>query len=504
MLFNSLEFLFVFLPLCLLGYFLCARYIGVAGALTWLAGASIAFYAYWNPSFLSILATSIVFNYVVAGAISGNKPGHRFRNRRGLLLGLGIAGNLAALLYYKYWNFFIHTLNRILGSDVQMLEIVLPLGISFFTFTQIAFLIDVYRREAKEYSFLRYVLFVSYFPHLIAGPIIHHKEMMPQFGEDATMRPNRLFFSVGITIFSIGLFKKVIFADGMGRIADPVFDAATTIAVLPVDAWGAIFAYTLQIYFDFSGYSDMAIGLSYMLGIRLPVNFYSPYKSTSIIEFWRRWHMTLSRFLRDYLYFPLGGNRKGPTRRHLNLFLTMILGGIWHGAGSTFIIWGALHGLYLTVNHAWRSIRVRMLPQSSSESQLRAMLSIVLTFLCVSFAWIFFRASDLDTSFTIVQALTHMPRPEGTLVSLRNVNGLNLIEVAILCVVAFAAPNSLQIMRRYRPALAVSADIWRDRPRLLVWSTNAIWGGITAVIGAICVAAIFLVGDHSQFLYFQF
>ncbi len=316
---------------------------------------------------------------------------------RKMLLVLGVTVNLGLLGYFKYTNFFVDQINRTMGYNFNVENILLPLAISFFTFQQIAYLVDAYRHETKEYNFLHYCLFVTFFPQLIAGPIVHHKEMLPQFAKDAIYKFNYVHMAIGLTIFAIGLFKKIILADGVAVYATPVFNAAEAKAVLTFfEAWGGALAYTLQLYFDFSGYSDMAIGLAYMFGIKLPINFNSPYKATSIIDFWRRWHITLSRFLRDYLYIALGGNRKGNIRRYINLFLTMLLGGLWHGAGWTFVLWGMLHGSYLMINHAWRKIRSDVLKWSDNVSFLEITAARVLTMLAVIIGWVYFRADSVN------------------------------------------------------------------------------------------------------------
>ncbi len=332
MLFNSLVFIFCYLPLTLGGFFILGRRSPLAAA-AWLALASLFFYGWWNPVYVGLLAASMVFNYALGVRI--------VRGARGLLT-FAIVSNLALLAYYKYANFFVDNLNAAAGTGISLGTIILPLGISFFTFTQIAFLVDAYQGKAREYSFVHYCLFVTYFPHLIAGPILHHAEMMPQFAQRQTYRPDYDKLAAGVTLFVLGLTKKVLIADEVGGYVAPFFDAARSGAALTfLEAWCGALAYTFQLYFDFSGYSDMAVGLSLMFGVRLPINFHSPYKAVNIIEFWRRWHMTLSRFLRDYLYVPLGGSRKGPARRYINLLLTMLLGGLWHGAGWTFVLWGA-------------------------------------------------------------------------------------------------------------------------------------------------------------------
>ncbi len=304
MLFNSLEFIFVFLPATVAGFLIIGKLVETPVArMIWLVLASLTFYGYWNVDFLPVIGISIVANFLFALAITAY-PKHS----RAIFI-VAVAANLAALGFYKYTNFAIGIFNAVAPRPLQPLSIMLPLGISFFTFTQIAYLADVMLGRAYERNFIKYFLFVTYFPHLIAGPIMHHREMMPQFDVvKPRLPPDRL--AIGLTIFIIGLFKKTVIADFLSTIADPVFAAAAKGAVASVDAWGGTLAYSLQIYFDFSGYCDMAIGMSLLFGIVLPFNFDAPYKSKSIAEFWHRWHITLSRFLRDYLYIPLGGNRR--------------------------------------------------------------------------------------------------------------------------------------------------------------------------------------------------
>src|SRR3990167_464275 len=394
MLFNSYVFIFSFLPLTLAGFFLLGRVKPLLAA-AWLTAASLFFYGWWNPLYIWLLAASILFNYACGIAIARTGArGKRAGQKRWLIF--AVTANLAVLAYYKYANFFLASISHFSGAALSFGEIVLPLGISFFTFTQIAFLADTYYGKAREYNFVHYSLFVTYFPHLIAGPVLHHAEMMPQFGLPATYRFSFENTAVGVTIFVIGLFKKVMIADEVGAYARPVFDAAAAGTELTLlEAWCGALAYTFQLYFDFSGYSDMAIGLSRLFGVVLPLNFHSPYKAVNIIDFWRRWHMTLSRFLRDYLYVPLGGNRRGKPRRSLNLMATMLLGGLWHGAGWTFVIWGGLHGLYLVVNHGWHTVR-RKLGQDPDRplSRPAPLASVLLTFLAVAAAWVVFRADD--------------------------------------------------------------------------------------------------------------
>ncbi len=359
MLFNSYTFLFLFLPVALAGAFVLARY-RTSFAVAWLVFASLFFYGWWSWRHVPLLVASIAFNYIAGAAIvrrGGKAGGKAF----GILAG-AVAANLAVLGYFKYAGFLVANVDAFLGTGMRVEAIVLPLGISFFTFTQIAYLVDVYR-DPVRYGVVPYALFVSYFPHLIAGPILHHREMMPQFAAPTSYRFDYSNLAAGLTIFAIGLFKKTVLADGIAPYASPVYaQAAQGYAPGMVEAWGAAVAFGLQLYFDFSAYSDMAVGLSKMLGIRMPVNFESPYKATSIVEFWRRWHMTLSRFLRDYVYVALGGNRRGTARRYANLLVTMLLGGLWHGAAWTFVLWGALHGAFLAINHGWIALRRRLPP----------------------------------------------------------------------------------------------------------------------------------------------
>ena len=350
MLFNTYGFIFVFLPIVWLGYFFSAKW-SVRLSAIWLSLASLFFYAWWNPKFLALLLVSISFNFLLGRKI-GSSTSALYKSR---LLFLGVTSNLLLLGIFKYFDFFIENTNLLLNTSWTTLHIVLPLGISFFTFTQIAFLVDSKRGETRDFDLTRYVLFVTYFPHLIAGPVLHHRQVMPQFEAPDTYALNYRNLALGLTIFALGLFKKVMLADDIATKVDPVF-AQAALGYEPkfIVAWTAVVGYSFQLYFDFSGYSDMAIGISRMFGVKLPLNFHAPYKSKNISEFWQRWHMTLSQFLRDYLYIPLGGNRYGLIKRYRNLLLTMVLGDLWHGAHWTFVIWGAMHGIYLVIHHAFR------------------------------------------------------------------------------------------------------------------------------------------------------
>lgn len=400
MLFNSFIFLLGFAPVVYVGYFAIGkRHWHLAAG--WLALSSIFFYGWWNPWNIPILLLSIVFNYLIGVAII-----HACNNRTGwqkAILVLALATNLVVLGYYKYSGFLVENVSVLTGINFSLAAVVLPLGISFFTFTQIAYLVDTYKGKVTERRFVHYLLFVTYFPHLIAGPVIHHKDVMPQFAKRDTYIFSSSNFTIGVVVFLLGLFKKCFIADGVAGFATPVFQLAEK-GVQPelFSAWGAALAYTFQIYFDFSGYSDMAVGLSLMLNIRLPLNFNSPYKATSIIDFWKCWHMSLSTFLRDYLYIPLGGNRYGSFRRYINLLLTMLIGGLWHGASWTFVAWGGLHGSYLVINHGWQTLRRNILIPSGRAEQLLAWL---VTFLAVVVAWVFFRAPTFEAATRILRGM---------------------------------------------------------------------------------------------------
>jgi alginate O-acetyltransferase complex protein AlgI len=396
MLFNSSLFLFAFLPIVLLVFFLLGAANRQTVALGWLAIASLAFYGWDDPSrLLPILGFSITFNFIIGWLLlRGLGPG---------VLALGICGNLLLLGYFKYAGFLAESVTAATGIVVPNPNIALPIGISFFTFTQIAFLVDASRGKARGYTPLHYLLFVSFFPHLIAGPIYHHKEILPQFQRGEVYRFKVSNLNLGLTWLAIGLAKKVLLADSIAQYGTPIFEAAAAGNQISfVDGWIAALSFTLQLYFDFSGYCDMAIGLALMIGIRLPLNFNSPYKATSLIDFWRCWHVTLSRFLRDYLYIPLGGNRKGPLRRYGNLMATMLLGGLWHGASWNFVIWGGIHGLGLLVNHAWRKVG------ETRPVAIPNLLAWGITFVIVVLAWVPFRATDVQSTLSIWKSMAGM------------------------------------------------------------------------------------------------
>ncbi len=394
MLFNSYHFIFAFLPFSFFIYFFLLQkrlYIGAKGFLVF---ASLFFYSWWNISYLPIILFSLLFNYVTGNSLNENFKKAQVHKKS--LLVFGIISNLALLGYFKYTDFFLENFNLAFYASLPLLDLALPLAISFFTFQQIAYLVDSYRGETSEYDFLNYTLFVTFFPQLIAGPIVHHAQMIPQFASRWNLVKNYKNIAAGLFIFSIGLFKKVIIADTFAQWASMGFDVAERVNF--IEAWITSLSYSFQLYFDFSGYTDMAIGAALLFNIKLPINFNSPYKSASIQEFWRRWHITLSRFLKDYVYIPLGGSRKGEIRTYTNLLATFLLGGIWHGAGWTFVFWGFLHGMALVVHRFWQRLGLGM-----SKA-----LAWFITFNFVNISWVFFRAKEWDDALKILRGMFGM------------------------------------------------------------------------------------------------
>jgi D-alanyl-lipoteichoic acid acyltransferase DltB (MBOAT superfamily) len=491
MLFNSYTFLFAFLPAAVLGFAWMNRWRRHAGT-AWLLACSLLFYAWWEARFLLLLVPSIALNFALARALGRLPRGSRARFA---LLAAGVGANLAAIGVFKYADFVGRSASALLGSEWVALTLTLPLGISFFTFQQIAFLVDAHREKASGRNFTEYALFVAFFPQLIAGPIVHHSEMIPQFRALRRAGIEAENLAVGVTIFVFGLFKKVMLADRLSTFASPTFEAAEA-GIFPffADAWLSALAFSLQLYFDFSGYSDMAIGLGRMFGIKLPLNFDSPYKAASIVEFWRRWHMTLSRFLRDYLYIPLGGNRRGTAARYVNLMITMLLGGLWHGAGWTFVVWGGLHGAMLVVNHAWWALRERLgwPPGQGSPGRFVGM---AVTFGCVTIAWVLFRAESFDGALRILGAMTGAQGFELS-ATYELAQALRLIVPLLLWV--WFAPSTQELMADYAPALDYVgssrglAARWRPTPMS------------AAALALLAVLTVMNLASHSEFIYYQF
>jgi len=519
LLFNSFPFIFIFLPITLVFFFFIAKKSHNL-AIWWLALASFFFYGWWNPDYLFLLLTSITFNFIIGKRISISK---QFSHRKAkYYLIFGITTNIVLLLYYKYLGFLIGNLNGLLEHKIAIPNITLPLGISFFTFTQLAFLVDTYQGLAKESKTSHYALFVTYFPHLIAGPVLHHKEMMPQFSASNNYQLNWKNMALGFSIFFTGLFKKLILADDIANYARPVFDAAAAGQSLSLlDSWGGALAYSFQLYFDFSAYSDMAIGLSLLFGIQLPLNFNSPYKATSIIEFWRRWHMTLSRFLRDYIYIPLGGNRKGNIRRYLNLIITMLLGGAWHGANWTFIVWGGLHGFYLLINHQWQASRLRLFITNKIPAIIIDKIALLITFIAIVVGWVIFRAENLMAAQLILEGMCGQHGLQiplkwfnrfGDLKQWLIIHGVEFgnsqtfnasklpLRLLICFLIIWCMPNTQEIFSRFKPALSMT-DLSEMQKKWWQWQPTRIWLSIVTIIA---VSGILSLGELSEFIYFQF
>ena len=541
MLFNSYEFIFAFLPVVVIGFYLINRRARRA-AVVWLGVASLFFYGWWDWHLLPLLLSSVTFNYGAGLAMMRADPQTAAGRRRLIVIG-AIAANLATLVYFKYTNFAVANINLLLPHPIEISHIVLPIGISFFTFTQIAFLVDCYQQAVREPRFDNYLLFVTYFPHLIAGPILHHEEMMPQF-DRGTLGSWQQNVAVGLSTFVIGLFKKVVIADGVAAFAIPVFDAAYQgHAPSMIEAWCGVIAYTFQLYFDFSGYSDMAVGLSRMFGIRLPLNFDSPLKAHSIIEFWQRWHMTLTRYLTAYLYNPLATkimtwrmeHGYGISRRDLQapggfaavvavpMFYTMGLAGIWHGAGTQFLVFGLLHASYLTINHAWRIFRGRHARERAGLfGGIITVRNVLLTYVCVLVAHTFFRAGSVPEGLTIIASLigyNGVVLPQGyagllgplaeplTNLGVQFAPSMALFSgstelgyLLLLFGIVWLLPNTQQVMQRYRPALNVRPLSGRAA-NFFVWRPNAV--GVCA-IALLALGSILSLSKISVFLYFQF
>lgn len=490
MLFNSYIYLF-FLPAVIIVYFTLIRYRFIPAAKSWLVFASLFFYAYWDPAYVPLIMSSILVNFTLGATIT------KIRNDKGRGPGLvtpksvfmiGIVFNLGLLGYFKYADFFIGNINGLTGGNMELLNLTLPLAISFFTFQQVAYLADSYKGETSDYDFLNYCLFVSFFPQLIAGPIVHHREMMPQFGRTRNSILNWENMSVGLVLFSLGLFKKTVVADTFAIWATSGFDHAGNLFFL--EAWAASLSYSFQIYYDFSGYTDMALGTAYFFNIKLPSNFNSPYKALNIQDFWRRWHMTLSRWFKDYLYIPLGGNRVGNLRNSFNVFLTFLLGGLWHGAGWTFIVWGLLHGAGSVVHLWWRKTGFKMPP----------IVGWSLTFTFINLTWVVFRASSFDDAVKVYRGMFGL-------------NGIVLPEwlagfVGQLDGHAFHFGNSLANIKGGADtaaalAAALIAVLWASNTNELKerFKPNVYWLGFVSLAAALSLICLTRV---SEFIYFQF
>jgi alginate O-acetyltransferase complex protein AlgI len=502
MVFASHSFL-AFLAIVLAVYWLVGRRDERLGKPV-LIVASFVFYGYWIPAYLLLLSVSILFNHVIARVVlSGPSPGIRRA-----LTALGIALNLALIGFYKYAAFLVESLNWTMQTRFDVPEIILPIGISFFTFQQISLLVDAYRGRVERLRFWDHVLFICFFPQLIAGPIVRQNDMLPQLMARQDWRLRMDYLAIGIALFAFGLFKKTVLIDPFVPYLDLIYQAAAAgDAVGFVDGWVAGIGYGFQVYFDFSAYSDMAIGLGFMFGLRLPINFFSPYKADSIRAFWRRWHISLSRFLRDYLFIPMGGSHHGLACTVAALMVTMGLGGLWHGAGWTFVIWGLLHGAYLSGNHLWRALVAKWLPgsrdrvrRSVSLSWIARILSIGITFLAVSFAWVFFRSPDLDSAMRLATAMFGFSSWHEVALITRGIVPL----FPLYLIIVWLMPNTMELFQATRAALHVEEyrdDRLTPLPGWVTFTLSSRWAVITSIV---FICAWFALSNLSPFIYFQF
>jgi len=544
-LFNSSEFLFLFLPVALAGFYFLGAH-SRASAIRWLILISLVFYAWWRPINVLIIGPSIIINFVVAWILLRLNAGANARLASNAVLALGICFNVVFLGFFKYADFIAGTINDVFGANLVLRHIILPLGISFITFQKIAFLVDVQAGRVRSFTFQDYCTFVLFFPQLIAGPIVHYREMMPQF-HAASCRFDTENLAVGLTLLFFGLFKKVVLADNIALLVTPIYNnsggGSRTSLLL---AWMAAVGFTLQIYFDFSGYTDMALGLARFFGIRLPPNFDSPLRASNIIDYWLRWHMTLTRFLTAYIYNPLAlwltrrrlakgkpgfGGRDSTVGAFVSLLMfpiviTMFVSGLWHGAGYGFIVWGLLHGLYLTINHAWRVVAARLWRDRRSYDRVMKPAGVVLTFVSVSVAMLFFRSPTLTSAIDLVKGMSGVngiALPQdlfnrlGSAAATLHRAGVvadgswtlddftqTVTWISVLMFVALACPNTLQILARYEPALGVKPQSTRlvfGRIRIPEWAASFPWAIAVSVIAAMAIASI---GGPSEFLYWQF
>jgi alginate O-acetyltransferase complex protein AlgI len=469
MVFASFEFLFKFLPIVIILYFILGKFFTIKSQHLFLVLASLFFYGYFNVSYLWIILISIIVNYSISNFIEENK------NYRKPIFILGLIFNLGLLGYFKYFNFFIDNINMIFKGSILVPSILLPLGISFFTFQQISFLIDIYRGKSLKYDFLSYCLFVTFFPQLVAGPIVLPNEMLPQFHDKANGNLNYKNLNKGLYLLAIGLAKKIIIADSIATFADVGFDTMTSLTMF--EAWLTSLSYTMQLYFDFSGYCDIAMGVGLMFNIKLPQNFNSPYKSTNIRDFWRRWHITLGRFLTNYIYIPLGGSRVGEGKTLRNLLIIFIISGIWHGAGWNFILWGLLHGIAIVIHRTW----------CNKGYSMNKFIGWILTFNLVNILWVFFRATTFNDAIKIITSMFNFKTMflmlsaqfRTSTVTLFG-NPVTALFLLIAMGIAFLLPNPYE-KKDFKPTL------------LTIIKTAVLLG-----------LSIMFLGENSAFLYFNF
>jgi alginate O-acetyltransferase complex protein AlgI len=495
MLFNSPEFIFAFLPVVLIGFLFLQRLGSQRWLMVWLTAASLFFYAWWNPKYLLLLLLSCFVNYNLGVLMTRNSQ------MKSWLLVVGILFNILLLGYFKYANFFADTIAATTALNFNLQHIILPLAISFYTFVQITYLVDASRGLTKPHGWLDYLLFVSYFPHLIAGPIVHHRDLLSQWPNLSKMQDHARQLTLGGAIFVIGLFKKVVIADSFATYATPVFTMASQDAAIPaLEALAGVFAYAFQLYFDFSGYSDMAIGLSFMFGIKLPVNFYSPFRAQNISEFWSTWHVTLMRFLREYIYMPLGGFLCSRNRQRFNLFTTMFVGGIWHGAGWPFVLYGVCHGVYAVFQQFWR-VNISG-PRGWTGNRYYRAGAQLLTFLVCVFTLVIFRADSVETAMRIYSSIWHFGGSLAgtTSVGLLREYGLIYAALGLALMACWMLPNTYQIFKAC-DVVTPSQPAGREAVIQIAWQPNTTWALFLAGLTSLCLMNL---SRPSEFLYFQF
>jgi len=522
MLFNSFSFVLLFLPTVLMVFFTLNKYKLCQLSIYWLILASLFFYGFWNPKYLILISISILVNYSLGNTLTENLP----KIWKKIFLFIGITFNLGLIIYFKYTDFFITTTNSLIGTSYNLQHIILPLAISFFTFQQISYLVDVYHSPNYRINFSLYALFVLFFPQLIAGPIVQHQDIIPQFKKVKFFLFSHKNLSIGLAIFFLGLFKKVVIADQCALYATPIFDLSEIDGQLTfAEGWFAAISYSFQLYFDFSGYSDMAIGIGKMFNLNLPINFNSPYKSNNIIDFWKRWHITLSSFLKLYLYIPLGGNRKGEFRKYVNILITMLLGGLWHGASLSYLIWGGLHGMMIVINHIWHYFINTICKKSKKSTSILSMLSSRgLTFLSITSAWVIFRAETLEGAKNIYKAmfgfngisltknLEFYINPITSNLGIHTINYDGLFQnvsynykqgftfMVAVSFLAFLSPNILQIFNKQIIGLNAYTQNTKDK-KLIAFSPNHF---TLVTISLVAILSMLHISRASEFLYFQF
>ena len=495
---NSFPFLFLFLPVALFIFYLAGS-SRFQLAIPWLAVISLIFYCLLGWKLTVLLVGAITMNYAFGMLLNDNSPNNR-RRAKGILF-FGITCNIGVLIFFKYFGIFGGTRPSAFTTDLDP-NLIAPIALSFFTFQQIIYLVETWQGKLKDTKFLNHLLYLTFFPQLLIGPIVRPSDFFPQLKDKNIFHIKAEYFAIGLTLISFGLFKKVILADGISRYANSAFDASAQGGILSLEeAWSGALSFSLQIYFDFSGYSDMAVGLGYLFGFRLPMNFESPYKASSLISFWHRWHMTLSQFVRDYIYIPFGGNRHGSLRRSVNIITIMLIGGFWHGAGATFIIWGGAHGIGLVINHYWQDFRKSLGHSLKNENFFREVLARILTFSTVTILWVFFRAENLDSALSIFQSLLGMHTPPDP-----HFSNIKISEDRLwfFLLVIWFAPNTKEIMfgqsdeNKKLDALQQSPE---SKKRWYHWYPNQWWASLAAVLFIISILEL---TNSKGFIYFQF